>query len=291
MGYYENYKKPIGNNPNEKTKSVNNLHEVVTSNDKFMNKIKLWASFYRKYPFMFCRDFLNLNLKPFQKLLLYLMFNNNFFMFIAARGLGKSWLTAVFCICKAVLYSKCKIVIASGNLKQATQIIKYIDEMRKESECLDRCISYLSDKPNNAKVEFYGGSTITVVASNNGARSGRANVLVVDEFILVDKDTITKVLRKFKANPRSPGYLNNPKYSHLKERNQEVYLSSAGEKWHWSYAKFKSFFNSMMNGKKYFLCDLPYQLTIKDGLRMREEVLDEMSEDDFDPVALIISAI
>lgn len=284
-------KESKNNNPNkkrnmfEKTKSPNNIEEVVTSNEKFMNKVKLWASFYRKYPFMFCKDYLNLNLKLFQKILLYLMFNFHFFMFIASRGLGKSWLTSVFCICKAILYSKCQIVVASGNLKQGTQIIKYIDAMRKDCECLDRSISYLNDKPNTAKVEFWNGSTITVVASNSGARSGRANVLIVDEFILVDKNTINTVLRKFKANPRSPKYLDKPEYAHLKERNQEIYLSSAGAKWHWSYAKFKSFFNSMMNGKKYFLCDLPYQLTIKDGLRMREEVLDEMSEDDFDPLA------
>jgi len=285
MGSINNFKNNPKQNMFDKTKSVNNLQEVVTSNYKFMNKVKKWASFYRKYPFMFCKDYLNLDLKLFQKILLYLMFNFNFFMFIASRGLGKSWLTSVFCICKACLYSKCKIVVASGNLKQATQIIKYIDDMRKDCECLDRSISYLNDKPNTAKIEFWNGSTITVVASNSGARSGRANVLIVDEFILVDKNTINTVLRKFKANPRSPRYLSNPKYAHLTERNQEIYLSSAGMKWHWSYAKFKSFFNSMMNGKKYFLCDLPYQLTIKDGLRMREEVLDEMSEDDFDPLA------
>jgi hypothetical protein len=42
-----------------------------------------------------------------------------------------------------------------------------------------------------------------------------------------------------------------------------------------------------MNGKKYFLCDLPYQLTIKDGLRMREEVLDEMPlPADWDPASM-----
>ena len=104
----------------------------------------------------------------------------------------------------------------------------------------------------------------------------------------MDKNTINTVLRKYKANPRSPAYLNKPEYAHLAERNQEIYLSSAGAKWHWSYEKFKSFFNSMMNGKKYFVCDLPYQLTIKDGLRMREEVIDEMSESDFDALALII---
>lgn len=285
MANIDNFKKNKPKNMFDKTKSPVNLEEVVTGNEKFMNKVKLWGSFYRKYPFMFCKDYLGLNLKLFQKILLYLMFNFNFFMFIASRGLGKSWLTAVFCICKACLYSSCKIVVASGNLKQGTQIIKYIDEMRKDCECLDRSISYLNDKPNTAKVEFWNGSIITVVASNAGARSGRANVLIVDEFILVDKNTINTVLRKFKANPRSPKYLNKPQYKHLAERNQEIYLSSAGAKWHWSYTKFKSFFNSMMNGKKYFLCDLPYQLTIKDGLRMREEVLDEMSEDDFDPLA------
>ncbi len=277
-------KKHKNPNPYQTTKNMNKTFENSTNNTKFMNKVKLWASFYRQYPFMFAKDYLNLDLKLFQKILLYCMFHFYFFMFIAARGLSKTWLTSVFCVCKACLYPKCRIVIASGNLKQATQIIQYIDEMRKESECLLRSISYLSDNTNNAKVEFWNGSSIIVVASNSGARSKRANCLIVDEFILVDKNTITTVLRKFKANPRQPKYLSKPEYAHLTERNQEIYLSSAGMKWHWSYEKFKSFFNSMMSGKKYFVCDLPYQLTIKEGLRMKEEVLDEMQEDDFDPI-------
>lgn len=285
MGNFESdVKKHKNPNPFMTTPNYSKKEENMISNKKFMNKVKLWASFYREYPFKFAEDYLGLTLKTFQKILLFCMFHFYFFMFIAARGLGKSWLTAVFCVCKACLYPKCKIVVASGNLKQATQIINYIDEMRKESECLNRSISYLSDNVNNAKVEFWNGSSIIVVASNSGARSKRANVLVIDEFILVDKTTITTVLRKFKANPRQPKYLSKPQYAHLTERNQEVYLSSAGQKWHWSYEKFKSFFNSMMNGKKYFLCDLPYQLTIKEGLRMKEEVLDEMQEDDFDPI-------
>lgn len=277
-------KKHNNPNPYQTSKNYNKSFENTVSNNKFMEKVKLWTSFYRQFPFMFAKDYINLDLKTFQKILLYCMFHFHFFMFIAARGLSKTWLTSVFCVCKACLFPKCRIVIASGNLKQATQIINYIDEMKKESECLNRSISYLSDSINNAKVDFWNGSSIIVVASNSGARSKRANVIVVDEFILVDKTTITTVLRKFKANPRQPKYLNKPEYAHLTERNQEIYLSSAGMKWHWSYEKFKSFFNSMMSGKKYFLCDLPYQLTIKEGLRMQEEVLDEMQEDDFDPL-------
>lgn len=272
-------------NENLKTKlTYDNETERSTEDVEFMEKVKLYTSFFRAYPHKFVEMYMSINLKLFQKILLYFMMEFNFFMFIAARGLGKSWLVAVFCCCKAILYPKTQIVVASGNLKQAIVIIKYIDKLRKDSECLYREISYLSDSTNNAKVEFFNGSSLMVVASNQGARSARANVLIVDEFILVDKDTISTVLRKFKATPRQPKYLNNPKYSHLKERNQEIYMSSAGYKYHWSFNKFKAFFNAMMSGKKYFLCDLPYQLTILEGLRLKEEVLDEMQEEDFDSI-------
>ena len=35
--------------------------------------------------------------------------------------------------------------------------------------------------------------------------------------------------------------------------------------------------------KKYFICGLPYQISIKEGLLSREQIEDEMSETDFDP--------
>ena len=102
---------------------------------------------------------------------------------------------------------------------------------------------------------------------------------------MVDLDIITKVLRKFLTAPRSPKYLDKPEYSHLKERNKEMYLSSAWYKHHWSYKRFLSYFNSMMKGSKYFVCGLPYQIAIKENLLDEAQVLDEMSEDDFDDIA------
>jgi hypothetical protein len=95
---------------------------------------------------------------------------------------------------------------------------------------------------------------------------------------MVDLNVITTVLRKFLANPRSPKYLNNPKY-------KEIYLSSAWYRHHWSWERAKSYFEAMKQGKKYFICSLPYQLSIKEGLRIKEEVLDEMSESDFNEIA------
>ena len=64
-----------------------------------------------------------------------------------------------------------------------------------------------------------------------------------------------------------------------------MYLSSCWYKHHWSYKRFLSYFNSMMKGSKYFVCGLPYQLAIKENLLDEAQVLDEMSEDDFDEIA------
>jgi hypothetical protein len=103
---------------------------------------------------------------------------------------------------------------------------------------------------------------------------------------MVDLNVINTVLRKFLTTTIMPGYLSKPEYAHLQERNSEVYMSSAFYQSHWAYDKTKAYFANMLDDKrKYFCCGLPYQLAIKEGLLQREQVEDEMSEDDFDDIA------
>ena len=54
--------------------------------ERMMNGVAIWCSFYRANPHRFCKDYLNINLKLFQKILLVLMNVSNYFMYIAARG-------------------------------------------------------------------------------------------------------------------------------------------------------------------------------------------------------------
>ena len=54
--------------------------------------------------------------------------------------------------------------------------------------------------------------------------NNRLNIIIVDEFRMVDIDIINKVIRKFNTAPRQPKYLNKPEYAHLAERNKEFYL-------------------------------------------------------------------
>lgn len=146
-------------------------------------------------------------------------------------------------------------------------------------------IKYISDSPNAGKCDFENGSYIHIVTANDNARHNRANIIIIDEFRMVDQNTINTVLKKFLTAPRSPGYLSNPKYADLKERNAEIYMSSAWYSSHWSFKKAQSYVASMLDDKRsYFICGLPYQMAIMSGLLMREEVEDEMSEEDFDPI-------
>ena len=152
------------------------------------------------------------------------------------------------------------------------------------SDNLRREITYTAVGNNKAVIEFANGSWIRVVTASDSGRGARANILIVDEFRMVDLDTINTVLRRFLTAPRQPNYLNNPKYAHLLERNKELYMSSAWYKSHWSFEKAKAYtVNLLDETKKYFICSLPYQIAIKEGLLSKEQIEDEMSESDFDP--------
>lgn len=54
---------------------------------RIMQGVAVWTSFYRANPQRFVKDYLNVNLKLFQKILIYMMMLSNYFMYIAARGL------------------------------------------------------------------------------------------------------------------------------------------------------------------------------------------------------------
>lgn len=220
------------------------------------------------------------------------MMHSNYFMFLASRGIGKTWLTALLAVIRCILYPKTKIVVASATRTQGNEVLlKIMDDFMKNytwgSENLRREINEKDSSVglNKAVIYFKNGSWIKVVTASDTGRGFRGNVLLVDEFRMVDLNTINTVLRKFLTSPRQPLYLNNPEYKNLIERNKEIYMSSAWMKSHWSFDKAKAYtVNLLDDTKKYFVCALPYQLSMYEGLLSREQVEDEMSEDDFDEI-------
>ena len=250
---------------------------------KIMETVAWRAGYYRNNPQRYVIDVLGLSLKWFQQILLWCMMHYNFVMYLAARGQGKTYLTALFCCVRCILFPGTKIVVSSGTLKQANEVLlKIQDDFMKQSSILRSEIEKCNIGQNDASIYFKNGSWIKTRTSSENSRSARANCIVVDEFRMVDETVINTVLRKFLTSPRQPKYLQKPEYAHMQERNKEIYMSSAYFKSSWAYRKAQSYtLNFFDDTKKYFICGLPYQVSVREGLLSRSQLEDEMSEADY----------
>ena len=240
---------------------------------KIMETIAWKAGYYRANPHRYVSEVLGLSLKWFQQILLWCMMHYNFVIY----------LTALFCCVRCILFPGTKIVVSSGTLKQANEVLlKIQDDFMKQSSILRSEIEKCNIGQNDASIYFKNGSWIKTRTSSENSRSARANCIVVDEFRMVDETVINTVLRKFLTSPRQPKYLRKPEYAHLQERNKEIYMSSAYFKSSWAYKKAQSYtLNFFDDTKKYFICGLPYQVSIREGLLSRSQLEDEMSEADY----------
>lgn len=251
--------------------------------DSVMDTVAWRAGYYRKNPQRFCSEVLDIHLKTFQAIILWAMMNYNFVMFIASRGLGKTFLSAMFCSIRCILFPGSKIIVTAGTLKQASEVLlKIRDELMPMSWAIRAEVFEAKIGQNEAAIYFKNHSWIKACVSTQNARGLRANIIFVDEFRIVNENILNMVIKKFLSNPRHPKYLDNPKYAHLQERNKELYATSAWYQDHWSYRKAQAYTAAFLDDtKKYFICGLPYQTAIKEGLLMRDQVQDEMSESDF----------
>ena len=55
--------------------------------ERIMEGVGVWAAFYRANPQRFAAEFLNVVLKTYQKILIFMMMHSYHFMYFASRGL------------------------------------------------------------------------------------------------------------------------------------------------------------------------------------------------------------
>lgn len=264
----------------------------MTRTERIMSGAARDCAYYRANPHRFAKDYLHLDLRLFQKIVIIMMILSSNTVFIGARGIGKTFISAVFLCIRCILWPGTKAVIASGTRGQAINVLeKILLELKPNSPELAAEIDDKQSKINgtDAKIVFHNGSYIKVVTASDSSRGNRANVLILDEFRLISKDVIDTILRKFLTQRRMPKYEELTKAERRaeydKEKNMTAYLSSAYYSDHWSYTKCQDTFKAMLDEtKNQFVCSLPYQLSIEEGLLDADTVLDEMSETDFSDI-------
>ena len=267
--------------------------EEKSRRERVIEGMAIWGSYYRENFDLFVEEYLQLDfLKWFQTMLLVMMNRSRVFLWIAARGMGKSFLIAIFAVARCILYPGTKVVITSGTRGQSINVLEKIQtELMPVSPNLCNEIDMAKTKfsGQDAKVMFKNSSYIKVVTASDNARSNRANILIVDEFRMVKKDTIDTVLKKFLTSRRMPPYKDltdaERKVEYAKEPNKSCFLSSAYFKDHWSFNKMLDTFKLMLDDSKTdFVCGFPYQLSVQEGLLFSEDVESDMLESDINEI-------
>lgn len=217
--------------------------------DKRLN-VKKWCSFYRRNINLYANRHLQIKLHPFQHIMLYLMGVSQVFFAICSRGLSKSFIVALYAICKCLLFPYSEVHLTATTINQAKKMVK--NKMEDEL-CgkLSPILKYYKDKglitfhygKDEIRVDFdFNGSHIWVDPADEQARGGRGTLLVYEECRLLKKGIIDAVFEKM-AHPRQAIFLTLPEYSNDKrwiEECQSIYITSARFKNEWFWKTFKT---------------------------------------------------
>lgn len=238
-------------------------------------------SYYRYYIDEFAMDILGVDLFPFQRVILRAMGRGQFSVLIACRGIGKSWIVALFYICVSILYPNVKCGIASGNSQQARNVIiqKIKGELSK-NETIAREINFpIRTGADDCYCEFKNGSEIRAITlaqdrGGDSARSWRFNYLLVDEARLVKDDIIETILIPMTKTKRQ----NALKWKQ-NEKGKVIFISSAYLKTSGLYKRFKYHFEQMVSGNQnYVAMCFPYQVGIQAGLFDADDIEQERAK-------------
>ena len=219
-----------------------------------------WVSLYRRNWHIFVDMVLQIKLKPFQMLMIYLMGISDVFFAICSRGLSKSFIVSLASIVKMLLFPYSEIIITASTIPQANVLVekKIRDELIKK---LSPYLLHLYEKEylvitksdDGYKITCtLNGSTLEVLPALDSSRGRRATFLIYEECRLIKKSMIDSVFSPM-AHPRQAKYLSNPVYANDKrwlEECQSIYITSARYKYEYFWNTFKETFTGYFYDKR-----------------------------------------
>ena len=175
--------------------------------DKMLERIA-WLIMRPEYFSFVCKYVLNIEISPFQSLLLQEMWHKKFPMLIGSRGMGKSFILSVYPLLRALFMPRRKIIVVGAAFRQSKVLFEYMDTIWKNAPVLrDLCGSRSGPRRDVDRcVMHIGDSTITCLPLGDGSkiRGQRANDIIADEFASIPREIFENVVAGFAAVSASP---------------------------------------------------------------------------------------
>lgn len=242
----------------EKRQRTKRKHRLTDTERK--NQIRDWCTFYRRNWDIYATERLGINLKTFQRIVIYLIGVSDIFYFLCSRGNGKTFLAALAAFIKCLLYPHSYIVLTATTIKTAKKMVTE----KMEGELCGRFSKVLNWMYVNNLITFhyrdeeiivkfhFNGSWIKVLPATDSSRGERANGLIFEECRLLKKSIVDSVFIPMRS-ARVPAYRLKPEYANdkrLVERTQIIYLTSTRYKHEWFWNAWKVCVNNCFSKTK-----------------------------------------
>lgn len=157
-----------------------------------------------------CKTIFNIELAPFQLVMLEELWKRKYPMVIAARGASKSFTLALYAMLRALLHQGCKIIIVGAAFRQAKVIFEYCEAIWHNAPVLRDLVGVSGRSGPRRDIDrctcTIGDSLIIALPLGDGTkiRGQRANYIIADEFASIPKDIYENVVSGFAAVSSSP---------------------------------------------------------------------------------------
>ncbi len=151
---------------------------------------------------------MGVDLLPFQGAMIKETWNKQFVYWLCSRGASKSYDLAFYAILRCILLPGSKVVIVSGSFRQSKHVFRYVMDIFNKSPVL-RHIAYPEEPKIGADTCRFRIGQSTLIALPLGVqgdtlRGERANVIMVDEVVLIDPNIFQMVIMGFAAVSMNP---------------------------------------------------------------------------------------
>jgi hypothetical protein len=210
-----------------KEKDINKMVEdahlgfYVKNEDEMVNLLDVVPEFIEENPelyythimmqpenfWLICKEILNIDLHQFQVVILEQLWNHKFPMLVGCRGMGKSFILAVYCLLRILLLRNRKVVVCGSGFRQSKIIFQYMENIVNNSKILKQIITEDDIKHDNGGfVMTCKDSTCTAIpiGAGNTIRGLRANDVIGDEFASIPLEIFETVIAGFASVSSSP---------------------------------------------------------------------------------------
>jgi len=220
----------------------------------------------------------------------------NYSLCVWGRGCGKSYIAAVYCLLQCIFFPGSMILIAGPTFRTARLIFNYIEKIcdNPDAQLLFQAMGVKSKRNDQFSWLVNGGEITAIPLNGEKIRGFRANILIIDEFLLMNKDMVEKVLIPYLVAPQDikerqiiraketelirRGVLKEEERMNFKNNAKFIALSSASYTCEYLYEKYSEFVKEIYSpdmpeeGAKYFVSQMAWDSVPAD--RMEKSIIE-----------------